>query len=269
MDKWLLLGGDDRRPLGGHPREITEFTVQPGDSGKAEKRGRFYVKYGFDADGNLVSRDTYINDSLAMKSKATYDSDGMQEVFTSVKTGESTRIYSRRLSDGAYKTVFIHLKTPSTSSITSYLPDGNQVIREEYSDTTARNMPTSQAHIYYEGNRITKVTGVSGANSVEELMFYSKWDTPDSIQMFGGKGTRNLLERVYYEINDHGDPTRLVRMVGKDTSAVETYEYVYDRHGNWTRETTRALKVNGPGNYRGDRGRPGSQPSVTERVIGY
>lgn len=255
MDRWMLPAGDDRRPLGGHPREITEYDMRGEDTGDVGKRGLFYVKYGFGADGDLISRDTYLHDTLVMKSAAVFNQEGYQDVTTNVESGQSARTYSRRLSDGRYKTVFVHLKTPSTSTITAFLANGTEVVRDEFEDTAAEGKPTGNANIYYDGNRISKVVGLSGGNTIEELMYYSKWDTPDSIQMYSGKLVRRLLERVYYSMNDHGDPVRLVRMVGKDSPAVETYEYVYDQHGNWTREITRQM--------------PGNRVTVAERDIKY
>ena len=53
---------------------------------------------------------------------------------------------------------------------------------------------------------------------------------------------RWVAEREYYLINSHGDPTRYIRVAGKDTSQVYRYQYVYDQHGNWTRKVTIVVK---------------------------
>ena len=260
MNKWLVPLGNDRRPLNGHPKEVTEYSYMAGDTANSAKRRILYQKYGFDADGNLVKGSTVMNDTVVLTSVNTFNADGLQQTVTNVKTGESVQTTTKRLSDGRFKTVANHAKSAPTIAYSSFTGDNKSEV--EQGVTGNQGGPTN-VHIYYDGYRITKVTGTSQAGDLEENFFYSRWDTPDSIEIFSGKGnSMRLIQREVYTINDHGDPVQRIQIMMKDTAAQDAYQYVYDDKGNWTRKVTSSLRAPVPG-------LPPKPAMVMDRVYQY
>lgn len=265
MDKWLLVGGEDRRPLNGHPREVTEYTYNAADTIKPEVRGVLYVKYGFNADGDIVSRDTYMEDTIVMRSATTFGVNGRQETTTNVKTGQSSKVVTRPLGDGRFETINYHLKSKPTASVSSFPADGEEQIRDDFDDTVIDKKAPRSVHIYYSGNRITRITGQTEVGKFEERLFYSRWDTPDSVHIFDGTPPdAKLLERGRYIINDHGDPVRHITIAGNVPSSVESFRYLYDQHGNWTRQTRTTLRMAAASDADTT-----NQAVVTDRTIEY
>jgi hypothetical protein len=247
MDKWLLLSGEDRRPLSGHPRQITEYTYKAEDTSKPGWKRVFYIKYGLNAAGDIVSRDTYMEDTVVMKSETHFDVNGWQQTTTNVKSGQSSKVVTRPLGDGHFETINYHLKSKPTASVTSFPANGQEEIRDDYDDTVIDKKAPRSVHIYYDGNRIMRITGQTEAGTFEERLFYSRWDTPDSVRIYGGKPSESkLLERGKYFINDHGDPIRHITITGNVASAIESFRYVYDQKGNWIRQIQTAVS-NAPG----------------------
>lgn len=79
MDKWILTENVGRRPLHGHPKQVTEYRSVYSDIARPDKSRGGYVRYTFDAEGNLVHGGTYINDTLRMEQEYRYDANGMWE----------------------------------------------------------------------------------------------------------------------------------------------------------------------------------------------
>src|SRR5579863_4464804 len=65
MEKWRLLDREGSSlPLRGMPMKVTEYSYPASDSLTPEKwKGRFH-RFEFDSSGNLVSIDSYVNDTL-------------------------------------------------------------------------------------------------------------------------------------------------------------------------------------------------------------
>jgi hypothetical protein len=246
MEKWLLNEGDDRRPLNGHPKEIREYDYNAVDTDNLIRRRRLCDRYGFNADGDVVSHDTYLNDTLVFTWKGGFDANGYQWHSTDLTNGHSSTGVTRRLEDGRFKTVERYPDS-SFTMINSFSLDGKEMTREFYGDTAARHK-TREAQYYYDGLRVVKIKVIADGTA-EKRFFYSRYDTPDSTQLRGDALISWLVEREYYFMNGHGDPSRYVRMqgeTGSDTLQLELYQYVYDRHGNWTQKITTVLKSKDP-----------------------
>lgn len=262
MNKWLIPQGNDRRPLNGHPKEVTEYSYMAMDTVDTAKRRKMYQKFGFNADGDLIKGSTYINDTLVMTSDNHFDSTGLQQTLTNVKTGQTMQTVTERMPDGRYKTTAEHAKSAPTVVYSSFMAD-NKAELEQASGGRQQGMGPSGVHIFYDGYRITKVTSSAPTGDLEERFFYSRWDTPDSIDIYSGKGnSMRLMEREVYEMNDHGDPVRRLQLMGNDTSTFEVFQYTYDDKGNWTRRVSKSLKAP-------VMGLPPRPTGIVERVYEY
>src|SRR5579872_2645818 len=108
MNRWLIPQENDRRPLNGHPKEVTEKTYMAADTSNPGKRRMLYQKFGFNADGDLVKGSTFVNDTLVLTSDNHFDSTGLQQTVTNVKTGQTLQTVTERMPDGRYKTTSEH-----------------------------------------------------------------------------------------------------------------------------------------------------------------
>lgn len=132
--KWTITERD-RRPLSAHPRQVTEYTGMASDTLKPEKRKSYYLRYGFDEQGNIVCRSTYMNDSLVMKRESQIDENGRQD--------HTVSIYS--------------------------FPSDDEEVREDYDDSTSPDKRTGVVHKYYNGDRMVRATAAAAdGSSVEE-----------------------------------------------------------------------------------------------------
>ncbi len=89
FDQWLLNVDDDghRRPLSDHPKEIREYNYMASDTDKPEKRRMRYDRFGFNADGDLSWRKTYLHDTLLTTSTGRYDANGYQSTGSGPEKG--------------------------------------------------------------------------------------------------------------------------------------------------------------------------------------
>ena len=240
-DKWLLHRDLEFRPLNDHPKEITEYNYRASNMDKPEKRRQQYDRYRFNTDGDLISREIYFNDTLLSLWKGKFDSNGCQWTDTDLIAHQIETRTTRQLGDGHYKTIDKYENSSPHAEIVSFSPDGREFMRSIYDDTIARGK-AQQFHYYYNGIRITKVEGSGKKADFEKRYYYSRWDTPDSIELYAVTLIPWVAEREYYLINGHGDPTRHLRVEGRDTLEVQVYQYWYDSHGNWTRKISTTLK---------------------------
>lgn len=248
-DKWMLTYKMTRMTLRNRPREVTQYVYAASDTVTPEKRRKFYDRYGFDQDGNTISRNTYMNDTLWIKFEYWVDQDGMQQRATTMSTGKVSTTVSRRLSDGRYMIINPHLTSRSNATILSFLSGGDEKIREDYSDSTAHGDPFQVAHFYCKGNRLLRVTGGSASGSQEVVYFYSHSDAPDSLLIYQGSANGGkLLQRQLFFQNAHGDVVREIVINGKDTARLEEDSYTYDAKGNWIRRVMIPRKFD-PSNF--------------------
>jgi hypothetical protein len=261
---WLLNPDDDRRPLSGHPKRITEYSYRASDTDRPEKQRKRYNTYGFDTDGNLNSEQIVLNDTLLYTWKSRYDSNGYQWTDTDLLSRFSQTGRTRPLGDGRYKTVDIYEDNPPHAEIVSFSVDGREVMRDIFDDTLARGKAAHYRY-NYSGFRLMKEEGSGKIADFKKQYYYSRWDTPDSTELYAVKWISWVVEREYFHINGHGDPTRYLKVDGKDTVEFRVYEYRYDPHGNWTRKITTILKGKPKGKYDLDP----SVPRVVDREIVY
>jgi hypothetical protein len=238
FEKWKILPFLAERPLEGHPRQVVERSFAAADSEKPEKKRFLYYKFAFDDKGNLVRKDAYMSDQLAYFSVWQYDSDGPQEITEAPGLKDSNRSTTRSLGDGRYKTISYRGTGIREVRIIAFPSSGRERIEELYKDTAATGRSLGSLHVYYDGSRVIKKTSLSKDGNVEERFFYSKWASPDSIETFDGA---KLAVRELFPNNRQGDPERHLTIAGNDTTG-ESYQYVYDRHGNWTKRVTIPLR---------------------------
>jgi|HubBroStandDraft_5_1064220.scaffolds.fasta_scaffold83166_1 hypothetical protein len=262
-DKWMLTYRLTRMVLHNRPKEVTQYIYPAADTARPEARRKYYTRYGFDPEGNITSRNDYLNDTLFMKFEYWLDRDGMQQKATSMNSGKVTYTVSKRLSDGRYMITNPHSTSKSNATIVGYFAGGDEKIREDYSDSTAQGDPYQVAHFYYQGNRLMRVDGRPKGSPQEALYFYSKSDAPDSLNIYqGSSASGKLLQRQLFFQNDHGDVVREIVIVGKDTTRLEINSYSYDAKGNWVRRIQVPLKFN-PNDYNG------KEVMVIDREIVY
>ena len=249
-DKWMLTYRMTRMTLRSRPRQVTEYVYAASDTGRPEIRRKYYNQYGFDAEGNTISRNVYMDDTLWMKFEYWVDQDGPQQRATTMDTRKVSLTVSRRLSDGRYMINNPHLTGRSNATIVGFLSGGDEKIREDYGDSTAHGDPFQAAHFYYHGNRLMRVTARTAAGPQEVRYFYSNSDAPDSIRIYQGSATAGkLLQRQLFFQNDHGDVVREIVIAGTDTTRLEEDSYSYDAKGNWVRRVMIPRKFD-PTNYR-------------------
>ena len=132
------------------PLKVTEYSYPASDSLTPEKwKGRFR-QFEFDSSGNLVSIDSYVNDTLIGSVRRRFDENGMQETLNNKINGKLTGTTSRRLPDGRIKTIQTQPAEKPTTTIYRYSADGDEVFREEYADTAAQGRPVRITDLYYE-----------------------------------------------------------------------------------------------------------------------
>jgi hypothetical protein len=238
FEKWKILPFLAERPLEGHPRQVVERFFAAADSENPEKKRFLSYKFAFDNEGNLVRTDAYMSNQLAYFSVWKYDTDGPQEITEAPSLKDSNRNITRSLGDGRYKTISYRRTDIREVRIITFPSSGSERIEELYKDTAASGQSLGSLHVYYDGSRVVKKTSLSKDGNVEQRFFYSKWVSPDSIENFDGA---KLAVREIFPNNPQGDPERHLTIAGNDTTG-ESYQYVYDRHGNWTKRVTIPLR---------------------------
>jgi hypothetical protein len=264
MDKWFVHRDREFRPINDHPKEVIEYNYRASDTDKPEKRRKQFDTYGFNSVGDLISRQIFLHDTLLFTWKGGFDSNGNHWVDTDMVAHQIETRTSRPLGDGRYKVIDKFEDKAPYAEIVAFSQDGGEFMRSMYDDTFAQGKP-EQVDYFYDGIRLSKIEGSSKKADFEKRYYYSRWDTPDSIELYAIKLIRWVVEREYYLINSHGDPTRYIRVAGKDTSQVYRYQYVYDEHGNWTRKVTVVVKDKTTGKHDYV---PGA-PKVVDREIVY
>jgi hypothetical protein len=245
-DKWILLPALDRRPLHGHPREVIEYSIVEADTARPEKWREFYFRYRFNADGDMVNRASYLSGTLQITDEYQYDANGVQVKSTDVKRGEFSRIVSRAQGNYSYRSISTRRDGTAAGSMDSFPPGGWDQIEKQYQDTAMTGTPFFEAHLYFDGDTMTRAVYHSNGGVITEWRyFYSRSVVPDSIQVWVDAGSgANLFRREINFNNDYGDPLRHLMLQGEDTLDDSEYKYVYDRNGNWTRRIGVDVKAN-------------------------
>ena len=241
MDKWLLHRDLEFRPVNDHPKEVIEYKYSASDTDEPEKRRKQFDTYGFNLVGDLISRKIFLHDTLLFTWRGGFDSNGNHWIDTDMVAHQIETRTSRSLGDGHYKVIDKFEDKPPYAEIVAFSEDGQEFMRSVYDDSSAQGRP-EQVDYFYDGIRLSKIEGSGKTADFERRYYYSRWDTPDSIELYAVKFIRWVIERQYYLINSHGDPTRYIRVAGKDTSQFYRYQYAYDQHGNWTRKVTIVVK---------------------------
>jgi len=247
-DKWMLPDdGMTRMTLRGRPRQVTEYGYRVADSARPERRRSFYSRFGFNAQGNLISLYEYMDDTLWLTFDYWVDENGLQDSTRGIKDGRVIHMVSRRLTDGRYLTISPHVTSKPTASIISFPSNGDEKIQEYYADSTAKGKPEQSAHFYYAGNRLMRVEAQTKEGPEEVKYFYSRFDAPDSSWTYKNNVIgRTLAERQLYLNNSHGDAVREITIRGNDTTFLEDHTYTCDAKGNWVRQISITRKQSTP-----------------------
>jgi hypothetical protein len=233
-DKWMLTYRMTRMTLRNRPREVTEYIYAASDTTTPGKRNVYYSRYRFDSEGNMISRNIYMNDTLWLKFEQWEDQNGVQQRTTT--DGKVVTTISQRLSDGRYMIVGPYPGYMRFAKIISFLSGGDEKVREDYFDSTAKGKPLKITHFFYKGDRLIRSTEQTAAGAKDFRYFYSVSDAPDSLLTYQGSATEvKLLERQLFFQNDHGDVLREIVIKGRDTTRLEDNTYTYDAKGNWVR----------------------------------
>lgn len=237
-DKWMIGESGTARPLLGRPRFVKEDSYAARDTPSRSSHLAFSMHYVFDTAGNVISQDTYMDETLVSKLESRIDENGYQVRFVDKMTKRSYKTTSRRLPDGRYKSV---LEVPGDTPVTwlvSFL-GRDEVINEMYRDTFALVKPIQITHSFFKANRVSKVIYQTPSSSIESRYFYSTFDQPDSVLSFNGTGpTSTLYRRQLLFRNRQGDVETQLDMAGGDTTHLQRNEYKYDDKGNWIRRVS-------------------------------
>jgi hypothetical protein len=243
-EKWILPAVVDGRPLNGHPKEVVEYSVfetRPADSAKARM---YRILYRFNADGDMVFKANYYNDSVMGITSDQYDENGIQSRFS--LGHDSIILRSRAYGGYSYRTVFIQSNHKANAALESFPPGGRERIEIRYKDTAVPGNVDLLRHTYLDsaGRVLRVVDSPSDAAIVERRFFHSRSFLPDSIQIWTNYGSGPyLLSRAIFFINEHGDPERYLVIGRTDTISDTRHSYLYDRYGNWTTRSTRDVKA--------------------------
>jgi hypothetical protein len=264
MEKWRMIDREGYSlPLRGMPLKVTEYSYPALDSLTPEKWKGRYRQFAFDSSGNLVSIDSYVNDTLIGSVRRRFNENGMQETLNNKINGKITGTISRRLPDGRIKTIQTQPSEKPITTIYRYSADGDEVIREEYADTAAQGKPVRIAHLYYEEYyNLVKVRLSSPDGTFEVDNFYRRPYEPDSTLTFSVAGLfKTMTQRIIYH-SDYLDNPLIILSVSKATRSVTQYSYRYDKSGNWVRRIATTLSNQGSND-------PKALSTVTDREIIY
>lgn len=264
-DKWMLVERMTRMVLRGRPKSVTQYVYPAVDTLHPEKLKIYYDCWGFSPEGDISYRHSYMYDSPFMSFDYWIDRDGQQEKITEGSSGKVTLSRSRRRSDGSYLRIVPHAGGDASATVERFMAGGDEKITERYSDSTATGELVEEGHVYYDGNRLVRVTSKTGQGAQEARFFYSSFDAPDSMWTYqDGLLGRTLFERQLFYHNGHGDVVREIIIRGKDTTSFEQYTYTYDARGNWVRRVSvQRIKEKQP--YYS----PGSGAMIEDRKIVY
>jgi hypothetical protein len=244
MDKWILPDIVDKRPLHGHPRQVTQYSILPGQNDSAA-RG-YYLVYRFDADGDINYKATYASGRLQSTEDYRFDENGAQSKFVMVQGKGFSSLQSRALGEHAYRSILTAYHRKAILAVDSFPPGGRQQIETRYEDTVSPGKILSSTHIYFDGDSNMIATIVDSSQErgrVEWRYFRSRCFMPDSIQVWVDDGSGpTLIDRGVYFNNAHGDPERYLKIAGADTILDTRYQYIYDPYGNWTKLTEKDVK---------------------------
>ncbi len=234
-DKWMLTYRKTRMTLRNRPREVTEYIYAASDTTTPGKRNGCYFRYRFDAGGEYdLPKHLYERYPLVEIRAMGGLQNGVQQRTTT--KGEVVTTISQRLSDGRYMIVGPYPGYVRLAKIISFLSGGDEKVREDYFDSTAKGKPLQVTHFFYKGNQLLRSTEQTAAGTKDFRYFYSGSDAPDSLLTYLGTATAGkLLERQLFFRNDHGDVLREVVIKGDDTTRLEDNTYTYDAKGNWVR----------------------------------
>jgi hypothetical protein len=245
--KWALPHDVPGRRLNDRPKVVTQCEYSGADTNRADKKHVLYNRYSFNKDGDLISREAYMSDSLVSEARFQYGDNGMQSRTKTMKGPDSSWTSSRSLGGGRYKSISRSTLHPPKTWIVTFSNHGQECLQETYKDTLAQGKPLTTLHQYYQGTRLTRSTSVSHHGTTDVHYYYSKGDSPDSTitEESGGlsSGGGTFRAREIFHNNSSGDPVLSYSISGKDTVIQVSIQYTYDQHGNWIKRV--ATNLNG------------------------
>lgn len=229
-EKWIIPDAQPYYRLKDKPRVITEVGYPEGADTPYDKKKIFYFRYAFNGEGDMVLRNSYMNDTLFVVSQSSYDENGYQYRTWAVGGKDTAWGMSRRFGGGRFKTITRHAHGSLNSTITSFFHDGQDCLQEIFRDTLAEGRPYQTIHNFYEGQRLVKSLTTADEGAAMARLYYSTGTSPDRIETSTGG---NIVKRDIFINNKAGDPVQYWQIEGKDTVTRSSFSYTYDAHGNW------------------------------------
>ena len=238
---WLIPAEFDYYRLKGSPRRVTEYSYDGKTDSGINQKGQYYQRYDFNREGNITERQLFVNGKLVMVLQTSIGADGYLMKMVDGRSGFKDTLFtgSRAVGGGWFKSFSYGGAGNAKTFLTRFWKDGEEQLNKIYDDSAASGNPVQRVYVYYQGRRLLKQI-VSGENALlEQRYFYSRGDSPDSVEWItGGK----VAQRELFRNNQWGDPLSYLKVAGKDTGVYQVFGYRYDEKGNWVwrRDSTRA-----------------------------
>jgi hypothetical protein len=239
---WLIPAEFNYYRLKGSPRRVTEYSCDGRTDTSARQNGQYLQVYDFNREGNITDRQLFVNKKLVMALQTSFGADGYLMKMEDDRSGFTDTLFtgSRSVGNGWFKSFSYGGGTGNAKTfLTRFWKDGEEGLNKVYDDSAASGNPVQRVYVYYRGQRLLKQI-VSSANALlEQRYFYSRGDSPDSVEWItGGK----VAQRELFRNNQWGDPLSYVKVAGEDTGEYRVFGYRYDEKGNWVwrRDSTRA-----------------------------
>lgn len=263
--KWIMPGDAGHHPLKGTPQMVTESSYRELEDTTPTQKQYLRFEIGFYPDGGVAYRKSYMDGKLVNTYELRYTEDGIQSKNYLANTGstDTLRTTSVSLGKGRFKIISMHRDHSVTAWIATYSADGKEQKVDYYSDSSTGGNPYQGVVYHYQGHRLMKADLFGSDGRVEEDLFYSLGDSPDSIQFRKGD---TVFKREIYRNNQQGDPLQYWQIAGKDTMVQSSYTYQYDAHGNWTRQRDFTIQKSDFPNFLAP---PQGSARITEREFKY
>jgi hypothetical protein len=214
------------------PRRVTEYSCDAKTDTSARQNGQYYQVYDFNREGNITNRQLFVHKKLVVAMQTSIGADGYLIKMEDDRTGFKDTLFtgSRSVGSGWFKS-FSYGGTGNTKTfVTRFWKDGDEGLNKVYNDSAATGNPVQRVYVYYQGQRLLKQI-VSGENALlEQRYFYSRGDSPDSVEWItGGK----VAQRELFVNDPQGDPVSYLKLKDRDTLTYQRFNYRYDDRGNW------------------------------------
>ncbi len=199
---------------------------------------KYDEKKSFDTSGNLIGIATFGNDTKLdsktvykyeaghLVSKIVYNSAGKEDKITQYEYDAENRLTSQKKYNSAgqlqYQTRYFYNSKGQMLSEHKLIPSINYTLKEAYQ--------------YDANNYVIEIAKKARIGTTKVTFSYNDMGKVAKKSDYNAMG--ELYSVIQYEYNQYGDKTGLKKYDadGKLTY-FETYQYLYDKQGNWTERT--------------------------------